>query len=374
MKLLVLDGDGIGPEVIAEGLRILELSRRHAGVHFELDYGDFGGASIDRSGVPVTDSVLRLAKASDAVLLGAVGGPKWDHVDHDLRPEKGLLRLRAELEVFANLRPATFFSSLSQSSPLRPELTSDVDLLIIRELVSGIYFGEPRGIDTSNGQRRGYNTLEYNEDSIRRVARVAFEAAKKRDGRLTSVDKANVLEVMRLWREVVTELSPEYPEVELEHIYVDNCAMQLVTNPRQYDVLVTGNMFGDILSDAAAALTGSLGMLPSASLGDGGAIYEPVHGSAPDIAGRGEANPLAMILSVAMLFEHTLGRKDLARALEGAVDEALSQGLRTADIVSPSGSSDTAALGERLVSCSEMGEAVGERFVCLLTATTADES
>ncbi|MGM0577809.1 MAG: 3-isopropylmalate dehydrogenase [Myxococcota bacterium] len=355
LNLLVLPGDGIGPEVTEEALLVLERACAHAGVSVTREEAAFGGASLDAHGEPVTEQVLEKARAADAVLLGAVGGPKWDDLPSERRPERGLLRLRATLEVFANLRPARFFEALAGASPLRPELTRGVELLVVRELIGGIYFGEPRGIDASGpggGPRRGVNTMVYDADEIRRIGRVAFEIARARSGRLTSVDKANVLEVMALWREVMTDLGEaEYPDVALEHLYVDNCAMQLVRDPRQFDVIVTGNLFGDIVSDEAAALTGSLGMLPSASLGQASALYEPVHGSAPDIAGKGAANPLAMILSVAMLLEHTLKRSDLARAVEASAEAALESGLRTADLAS-------GAEGERVVGTREMGAAV----------------
>ncbi|MEC9465353.1 MAG: 3-isopropylmalate dehydrogenase [Myxococcota bacterium] len=349
LKLVLLPGDGIGPEVVAEGMRVLDTFREAGLLDYESVTADFGGASIDAHGVPLTSDVIELVKGADAVLLGAVGGPKWDSVEGSLRPERGLLQLRGELGVYANLRPARFFDALRDASPLRPELTDGVSFVTVRELIGGIYFGEPRGVEGDAGDRRGFNTMTYSESEIRRIGRIAFEMAKGRSGKLTSVDKANVLDVQRLWREVMTELSKEYPEVELSHMYVDNCAMQLVTHPKQFDVLVTGNIFGDILSDASAAMTGSLGMLPSASVGEGAGLYEPVHGSAPDIAGQGKANPLATILSVAMLLDHSAKRPELARMVEAAVDQVLADGLRTGDI---------AAEGDAVVGTKVMGDAI----------------
>ena len=353
LKVMLLEGDGIGPEVVQEAVKLMDLLATQTDLRFEMEKAEFGGASIDAFGIPLTDSVARLAKEADAVLLGAVGGPKWDDVPSDIRPERGLLALRAEMDVFANLRPARFFDSLADSSPLRPELIKGVDLLFVRELTGGIYFGEPRGVSVEDGVRRGVNSMVYDENEIRRVGKVAFEIAQKRKKQLVSVDKANVLEVQRLWREVIVEQSREYSDVTLEHYYVDNCAMQLVTRPAQFDVVVTGNMFGDILSDAAAAMTGSLGMLPSASLGDGGGLFEPVHGSAPDITGQGKANPLAMILSLGMMIEHSAGRPELAGVINEAVDAVLGSGLRTPDIVSVSGNDQ-----DKLVGTVEMGAAV----------------
>ena len=349
LKLVLLPGDGIGPEVVSEGMRVLDTFRDAGLFDYEAVTADFGGASIDAHGVPLTTEVIELVKGADAVLLGAVGGPKWDDLDGSLRPERGLLQLRGELGVYANLRPARFFDALTAASPLRPELTAGVSFVTVRELIGGIYFGEPRGVEEVDGERRGYNTMAYKESEIRRIGRVAFEMAKGREGKLTSVDKANVLDVQRLWREVMTDLAKEYPEVELSHMYVDNCAMQLVTNPGQFDVLVTGNIFGDILSDASAAMTGSLGMLPSASVGEGSGLYEPVHGSAPDIAGQGKANPLATILSVAMLLDHSANEPELARMVEAAVDQVLAEGLRTGDIASE---------GDEVIGTKAMGDAV----------------
>jgi len=352
MKLLVLDGDGIGPEVNAQALRVLQVACEAAEAPLEIERAAFGGASLDAHGVPVTDATIDLAKASDAVLLGAVGGPKWDDVAPEIRAERGLLRLRKELGVYANLRPATFRDATEPASPLRPERAAGASFLIVRELVGGIYFGEPRGITRGADGDAGVNSMVYDTESITRVARFAFESARNRGGKLTSVDKANVLEVTRLWREVVTELGrTEYPDVPLDHQYVDAFAMKLVSQPTDIDVVVTGNLFGDILSDLAAALTGSLGMLPSASLGDSAGLYEPVHGSAPDIAGQDVANPLGAIGSVAMLAEHTLGRPDVAQAIGAAVDRVLNQGLRTADIAWGEGITTvgTRAMGDAVV-------------------------
>lgn len=350
LKVLLLEGDGIGPEVVGEAVKVMELFANETDFRFEIERADFGGVSIDNHGKPLIDSVSKLATGADAVLLGAVGGPKWDALPSEIRPERGLLGLRAELGVYANLRPARFFDSLAKASPLRPDLTKDVDFVIVRELIGGIYFGEPRGVAVKDGVRRGVSSMVYDENEIRRIGRVAFEIAQKREKRLMSVDKANVLEVQRLWREVMVELSKEYPDVELEHYYVDNCAMQLVTRPSQFDVVVTGNMFGDILSDTAAAMTGSLGMLPSASIGEGSGLFEPVHGSAPDIAGQGKANPLATILSLGMLLEHSANRSDLAVIVNKAVDTVLAQGYRTLDIA-------TGHSEEKQVGTIEMGEA-----------------
>ncbi|MCB9680800.1 MAG: 3-isopropylmalate dehydrogenase [Alphaproteobacteria bacterium] len=364
MKVLVLDGDGIGPEVNAQALAVLSVAADAAGLSLEVERALFGGASLDAHGLPVTDAVIADAKAADAVLLGAVGGPKWDDVAPHLRAERGLLRLRKELEVYANLRPARFSSALSAASPLRPERATGADFVIVRELVGGIYFGEPRGIDREAADPVGFNTMVYTRSGIERVARVAFELARQRGKRLTSVDKANVLEVTRYWREVVTELgATEYPDVALDHAYVDSYAMKMVANPRDADVVVTGNMFGDILSDLAAALTGSLGMLPSASIGAGGAVYEPVHGSAPDIAGQGKANPLGAILSVGMLLQHTAGRSDLKAAVDGAVQAALDDGLRTGDIA-------WGEPGTRQVGTVEIGQAVVDHLRSALEAGT----
>ena len=350
-KVLVLPGDYIGPEIIAEAVKVLESTNVRFGLDIELEYGLLGGAAIDEYGVPLPDETLASARAADAILLGAVGGPKWDGVERHLRPERGLLGIRSQLQLFGNLRPAILYPQLADASSLKPELVAGLDILIVRELTGGIYFGEPRGIRTlENGEREGFNTYVYRESEIRRIAHLAFDLARKRGKRVCSVDKSNVLEVTVLWREVMVEVGKEYPDVELSHMYVDNAAMQLVMSPKQFDVVVTGNMFGDILSDAAAMLTGSIGMLPSASLDQQGrGMYEPCHGTAPDIAGQGKANPLATILSVAMMLRYTLASPAAADAIEQAVSAVLDQGLRTPDIYSQ---------GQRLVSTIEMGEAV----------------
>ena len=351
MKILILPGDGIGPEVVAEALRVLRAADRRFGLGLELSEGLLGGAAIDACGKPLPDETLAKARAADAILLGAVGGPKWDNIERALRPEKGLLAIRAELGLFGNLRPAILYPQLAGASALKAEVVAGLDILIVRELTGGIYFGEPRGIRTlENGERQGFNTDIYSESEIRRIGRVAFEAARKRGRRLCSVDKANVLEVTVLWREVMTELAAEYPDVELSHMYVDNAAMQLVRAPKQFDVVVTGNLFGDILSDAAAMLTGSIGMLPSASLDvNGKGMYEPVHGSAPDIAGQGKANPLATVLSAAMMLRYSFGKAEVADAIERAVGTVLDAGLRTGDIMTPGCRQvDTASMGDAL--------------------------
>ena len=329
-RVLVLPGDGIGAEVMPHVVRVLEATD----VSFDFSYADLGGCAIDKHNTPMPAETLAAARESEAVLLGAVGGPQWDDLPMDQRPERGLLGMRAGLDLFANLRPALLFAPLAEASSLKAELVADLDLLIVRELTGGIYFGEPRGVVEDNGGRRGFNTYVYDEREIARIARAAFELAAKRRGKLTSVDKANVLEVTQLWRDVVTEIHAEFPQVELQHLYVDNAAMQLVRAPKQFDVVVTGNMFGDILSDVAAMLTGSLGMLPSASLNaDGQGMYEPVHGTAPDIAGRNIANPLATVLSAAMMLRYSLQEPAAATRIETAVNRVLDQGLRTADIL-----------------------------------------
>ncbi|WP_110600995.1 3-isopropylmalate dehydrogenase [Salinicola lusitanus] len=353
-KILVLPGDGIGPEITAEAVKILNACRE-AGLNAELEEALVGGAGYDAEGHPLPEATLAKAKAADAILLGAVGGPKWDTLeDLSKRPEKGLLGLRKHLNLFGNLRPALLYPQLAEASTLKPEVVSGLDIMIVRELTGGIYFGQPRGIEERDGERVGFNTYVYSESEIERIGRVAFEMAQKRSKKLCSVDKANVLEVTILWREVMNRLAPEYPDVELSHMYVDNAAMQLVRAPKQFDVVVTGNMFGDILSDAAAMLTGSIGMLPSASLNEHQqGMYEPCHGSAPDIAGQGLANPLATILSVAMMLRYSLGEPALAERIERAVGSVLDQGLRTADIAYP---------GTRQVSTSEMGDAVLAAF------------
>ena len=354
-KVLVLPGDGIGQEVVNPAVEVMQVAAQQQGVTIDVEEALVGGAAIDDCGSPLPESTLAKAKAADAVLLGGVGGPKWDDLPTAQRPEKGLLGLRQELGLFANLRPALLASSLAGASSLKPELVSDLDILIVRELTGGIYFGEPRGVETRDNERVGFNTLVYAEHEIERIARVSFDLASKRNGRLCSVDKANVLEVSQLWRDVVTSLASDYPDVELSHMYVDNAAMQLVRAPKQFDVIVTGNMFGDILSDVAAMLTGSLGMLPSASLSAIGAgMYEPVHGTAPDIAGQDKANPLATILSVGMLFRYSLDMPEAADNVDRAVAKVLADGHRTADIA---GDAQADAVG-----CRTMGELVIENL------------
>ncbi|MFT6955488.1 MAG: 3-isopropylmalate dehydrogenase [Halieaceae bacterium] len=350
-KILILPGDYIGPEIMAEAEKVLAVVDQRFNLDLELEHGLLGGAALDVHGVPLPDETLTRARAVDAILLGAVGGPKWDNVERHLRPERGLLGIRSELQLFGNLRPAILYPQLADASSLKPEVVAGLDILIVRELTGGIYFGEPRGIRTlENGEREGYNTYIYRESEVERIAHLAFALAGKRDKRVCSVDKSNVLEVTMLWREVMIEVAKGYPDIELTHLYVDNAAMQLVTAPKQFDVLVTGNMFGDILSDTAAMLTGSIGMLPSASLDQQGrGMYEPCHGSAPDIAGQEKANPLATILSVAMMMRYTLAAPEVADAIEAAVSTVLDQGLRTPDICAP---------GEVSVTTSAMGSAV----------------
>ena len=350
-RILVLPGDGIGPEIVAEAVKVLD-SLAGEGLAVELDEGLVGGAAYDAVGSPLPETTLAMAKEADAVLLGAVGGPKWEPLDIALRPEKGLLGLRAELGLFSNLRPAILYPQLADASSLRAEIVAGLNLMIVRELTGGIYFGQPRGVRTlDSGERQGFNTLVYAEHEIERIVRSACEIAMKRGRRLCSVDKANVLECTELWREVaVRVVGQEYPEIELSHMYVDNAAMQLVKWPKQFDVMVTTNMFGDILSDAAAMLTGSIGMLPSASLNEKGqGMYEPIHGSAPDIAGKGVANPLATILSVAMMLRYSLDEPVMADRIEAAVNSVLDQDLRTPDIMSE---------GMTEVNCTGMGDAV----------------
>ena len=351
-KITVLPGDGIGPEVVAEAVKVLECLRADYGLGVELEYALVGGAAYDAQGYPLPDASLVLAKASDAILLGAVGGPRWEGLDIALRPERGLLALRSELRLFANLRPAILYPQLASASSLKPEVVAGLDIMIVRELTGDIYFGQPRGFRTVvNGGRQGYNTMVYFESEIERIAHSAFDIARKRKKRVCSVDKANVLEATQLWREVVTRVGGEYPDVELTHMYVDNAAMQLVRAPKQFDVIVTGNMFGDILSDEAAMLTGSIGMLPSASLDiNNKGMYEPIHGSAPDIAGKGIANPLATILSVAMMLRYTLNEIELATKVEQAVAQVLDDGLRTADIFAGTGTKvGTVQMGDAVV-------------------------
>ncbi|XP_010417301.1 PREDICTED: 3-isopropylmalate dehydrogenase 2, chloroplastic-like [Camelina sativa] len=350
-NITLLPGDGIGPEVVSIAKNVLRQAGSLEGVEFSFREMPIGGAALDLVGVPLPEETISAAKESDAVLLGAIGGYKWDNNEKHLRPEKGLLQLRAALKVFANLRPATVLSQLVDASTLKREVAEGVDLMVVRELTGGIYFGEPRGIKTNeNGEEVGFNTEVYAAHEIDRIARVAFETARKRRGKLCSVDKANVLEASILWRKRVTALASEYPDVELSHMYVDNAAMQLVRDPKQFDTIVTNNIFGDILSDEASMITGSIGMLPSASLSDSGpGLFEPIHGSAPDIAGQDKANPLATILSAAMLLKYGLGEEKAAKRIEDAVLVALNNGFRTGDIYSA---------GTKLVGCKEMGEEV----------------
>ena len=350
IKIAVLPGDGIGVEIVAEAVKVLE-HLKSEGLDLELTEAPVGGAGYEAAGKPLPDETLALVKDADSILLGAVGGPQYEALPRELRPERGLLGLRSELGLFANLRPAILYPQLADASSLKPEVVAGLDIMIVRELTGGIYFGEPRGIrEKENGEREGYNTLVYSESEVDRIARVAFDIAMKRGKKLCSVDKANVLEVSELWREVVENVGQEYGEVELSHMYVDNAAMQLVKWPKQFDVMVTKNMFGDILSDAAAMLTGSIGMLPSASLdANSKGMYEPIHGSAPDIAGKGVANPLATILSVAMMLRYSLDEPMLADKIDAAVGRVLDKGLRTPDIM---------AAGCKEIGTVEMGDAV----------------
>jgi 3-isopropylmalate dehydrogenase len=355
-RVLVLPGDGIGPEVTAEARRVLEAVAERFGLKLAFEEGLIGGASIEARGTPLADDVLERARQCRAVLLGAVGGPHWDALAVEVRPERGLLRIRKELGLFANLRPASVFPALAGASTLRREVVAGIDMLVVRELTGGIYFGEPRGRTVRGGLRAAHNTMVYDEREIARIARIAFAAARRRRGHVTHVHKANVLEVSQLWVEVVDEVAREHPDVTLAHQLVDSCAMLLVRDPSRFDVLVTGNLFGDILSDEAAMITGSLGMLPSASLGEGGiGLYEPVHGSAPDIAGRDVANPLAAILSVALLLEHSFDHAPAAAAVRAAVSAVLEEGHRTADLLLPGEPGE--ALG-----CRAMGELVLARL------------
>ncbi|MBB5190295.1 3-isopropylmalate dehydrogenase [Silvimonas terrae] len=349
-KILILPGDGIGPEIIAQARRVLDVLRKD-GLAVETTEAPLGGAAYDQYGSPYPEFTQKLAREADAVLLGAVGGPQYDTLDRPLRPERGLLAIRKDLNLFANLRPAILYPELANASTLKPEVVSGLDILIVRELTGDIYFGQPRGVHVNEaGEREGFNTMRYAESEIRRIAHVAFQAAQKRNKKLCSVDKANVLETTEFWKEIVTEVAKEYPDVQLTHMYVDNAAMQLVRNPKQFDVMVTGNIFGDILSDEASMLTGSIGMLPSASLDQNKkGLYEPSHGSAPDIAGKNLANPLATILSLAMLVRYSLNDEAAATRIENAVKKVLADGLRTGDIYEE---------GTRKVSCSEMGDAV----------------
>lgn len=354
-KILVLPGDGIGQEIVGEAVKLIKVLQNDYALDVEMEEALVGGTAYDATGKPLPDETLKLAKEADAVLLGAVGGYKWEELDISVRPEKGLLGLRAGLGLFANLRPAILYPQLADASTLKPEVVAGLDIMIVRELTGGIYFGQPRGIhELENGEKQGINTLVYKESEITRIAKVAFDIARKRNNRVCSVDKANVLECTELWRETVNELHKENQDIELSHMYVDNAAMQLVREPKQFDVMVTTNMFGDILSDAAAMLTGSIGMLPSASLNETGqGMYEPIHGSAPDIAGQNLANPLATILSVAMMLRYTLNHPELADRIEKAVSDVLDDGLRTADIYSD---------GMTKISTTAMGAAVIEKL------------
>ena len=350
MKIAVLAGDGIGPEITAQAVRVLEGLARD-GLDVQTESALVGGAAVDATGDPLPEETLRVCESARAILFGAVGGPAYDKLPRPQRPEQGLLRLRKHFDLFANLRPAMVYPELAEASPLKADIVAGLDILIMRELTGDIYFGQPRGIRTNEaGEREGFDTMRYSESEIRRIAQRGFEAARRRQRRLCSVDKANVLETTQLWRDVVTEVGKDYPDVELSHMYVDNAAMQLIRQPRQFDVIVTGNMFGDILSDAASMLTGSIGMLPSASLNASGfGMYEPIHGSAPDIAGTNKANPLATILSLAMLLRYSLDEEAAARRVEAAVRKVLADGVRTADIARP---------GDKVSSCTEMGDAV----------------
>ena len=355
-KIAVLAGDGIGPEVVREGTEVLNQVASIYGFQVQYEEGLVGGASIDATGQPLTDPVLKLAKESHAVLLGAMGGPKWDGLDYSVRPERALLALRRELGLFANLRPVKLFSALASASTLKREVVEGTDLLVVRELTGGIYFGDPKGVTKlPDGTERGVNSLVYTTPEIERIGRVAFEAARRRRSQVLSVDKANVLEVTELWRRVITKVHKDggFGDIQLEHMLVDNCAMQLIRNPKQFDVIVTTNMFGDILSDEAAMLTGSIGMLPSASIGGKVGMYEPVHGSAPDITGKDMANPLATILTVALMLRHSLDQGDAAERIEKAVGDVLDEGVRTADIQEE---------GCRLIGCKEMGRLVREKI------------
>jgi 3-isopropylmalate dehydrogenase len=359
-RIGVLAGDGIGPEVTIPALAILELAARRAGLELSVRHGSIGGNALDRFGLPLPNETLEMCLASDAVLLGAVGGPRWDSNPPELRPEKGLLNIRKGLGLYGNIRPVRQITALLDCSTLKPEVVSGVDLVVVRELTGGLYFGRPRGITGEPGSERGFNTMLYERAEIARIAHKAFELARRRRKRVTSVDKANVLEVSQLWRQVVSEIHGEYPDVELTHQYVDNCAMQMVLRPTQFDVILTDNTFGDILSDIGGVLTGSIGTLPSASLGDGPALYEPVHGSAPDIVGRDLANPMGAIGCVAMMFEISFGRRDIAQQIDRAVEQVLVDGYCTADL---------AGSGGRSVGTSEFSARVQEQFAAAASAT-----
>ena len=353
-RIAVLPGDGIGSEIVGEAVKVLKAVGKKYNIKFDMHEALVGGASIDKFGKPLTDDTLKLAKGSDAVLLGAVGGPKWEGLDYSIRPERALLALRKELGLFANLRPAKIYPVLADASTLKKEVIDGVDIMVIRELTGGLYFGTPKGVTKlPDGTERGVNTMVYTTPEIERIAKIAFDVARKRRKKVTSVDKANVLETTELWRKVVTRVHKDYQDVELSHMYVDNCAMQLIRNPKQFDVIVTENTFGDILSDEAAMLTGSIGMLPSASLGGKVGLYEPIHGSAPDIAGTDKANPIATILSAAMMLRFSFNLTEAADAIEKAVEKTLNKGFRTADIYHPLGQP-----GMKLVGCKGMGEAI----------------
>lgn len=352
IKVAILSGDGIGPEIIAQAIRVMEVLKAD-GLKIEWEFGLIGGCAVDANGEPYPEATHRLASHADAILLGAVGGPQYDSLPRQSRPESGLLAIRKELNLFANLRPAILYPELANASSLKYEVVAGLDILIVRELTGDIYFGKPRGIELRDGQRVGFNTMIYSEAEIRRIAHVAFQAAGKRQGKLCSIDKMNVLECTQLWRDVVTEVANEYPQVTLSHMLVDNAAMQLVRNPKQFDVIVTGNMFGDILSDEASMLTGSIGMLPSASLDSNNkGLYEPIHGSAPDIAGKDLANPLATILSVAMMLRYTFNQEQAAQRIENAIKKVLAQGYRTQDIAEPGMQAiGTKAMGDAVLAC-----------------------
>lgn len=355
-KITVLPGDGIGPEVVGEAVNVLHTVAKTSGFEIETKYADVGGVALDKYDEPLPSKTLELCKSGDAVLLGAIGAPQYDTLPSHKRPERGLLGLREGLGLFANLRPAKVYPSLLEASSVKKELIEGIDIFIVRELTGGVYFGEPRGFDEQNGGR-GFNTMVYEKNEVERIARVAFEAAQKRNNKLTSVDKANVLEVSQFWRKIVLKVAEDYPDVQLDHMYVDNCAMQLIRWPKQFDVILTGNLFGDILSDEASMLTGSLGMLPSASVGSDTAMYEPVHGSAPDIAGQNIANPIATIASIAMMLKYSFDRTKEAEAIENAIDQILQKGYRTKDI---------AGDGTHVVSTKEMGKLISEQVQLLL--------
>ena len=349
-KILILPGDGIGIEFVAQAVKVIDSLNRNHSMGMTLVNGLLGGAAYDETGSPFPDETIRIAKECDSILLGAVGGPKWESLERSLRPERGLLGIRSELELFSNLRPAILYPQLASASSLKKEIVSGLDLMIVRELVGGIYFGQPRGVEIKNGERFGVNSATYYESEIARIGHSAFQIAQKREGRVCSVDKANVLEVSELWRDVMEEVSKEYSDVKLSHLYVDNAAMQLVRDPKQFDVMVTSNLFGDVLSDCAAMLTGSIGMLPSASLDKNNfGMYEPIHGSAPDIAGKDIANPLATILSVSMMLRYSLNQAELAEKIDSAVSDVLDQGYRTRDIAGDS---------QKVVGTKEMGDLV----------------